>query len=153
MLNVVQTRQVTLFCILSIASNREAVLTAEKIVRRFKSRVVSGEIPAHQTERQLIAACAQSMPLKKSVIKPSQVLEHSESIQASLANSEKFDISAWSSFVKSASDTEVATFVFAKIFGYTEQLIAEAFQVTIGTVRYRLGRASLQLGSFAKVKN
>lgn len=59
-----------------------------------------------------------------------------------------FDFSLWLSFQSAADPSEVEAVLLSKVLGFSDQEIAEGLQVTVGTVRYRLGRGLRHLGGY-----
>ena len=59
-----------------------------------------------------------------------------------------FDLVAWSHFLSTADASEVDAVLFSKILGFTDEEIAAALDVTLGTVRYRVGRGLRHLGGY-----
>jgi DNA-directed RNA polymerase specialized sigma24 family protein len=50
-------------------------------------------------------------------------------------------------FHRSASDEEIVAASLSKLLGFAEQDIAVGLNVSIGTVRYRIGKAVRQIGA------
>lgn len=61
-----------------------------------------------------------------------------------------FDMGAWMTFVSSSEPSEVEAVLLAQILGFTDEEIARGLDVTVGTVRYRLGRGLRHLGGFVE---
>lgn len=61
-----------------------------------------------------------------------------------------FDMGAWMTFVSSCEPSEVEAVLLSQILGFTDQEIASGLNVTVGTVRYRLGRGLRHLGGFVE---
>jgi DNA-directed RNA polymerase specialized sigma24 family protein len=56
------------------------------------------------------------------------------------------DPQAWVKFQKDAADVEIAALLLSLVFQYTPHQIAEGVGVSLGTARYRTGKAARQLG-------
>jgi hypothetical protein len=62
----------------------------------------------------------------------------------------EFDMGAWMTFVSSSEPSEVEAVLLSQVLGFTDQEIATGLDVTVGTVRYRLGRGLRHLGGFVE---
>ena len=62
--------------------------------------------------------------------------------------SENVDINAWSGFLSSGEASEIEAVLLSQILGFSDEDIASGLQVTIGTVRYRVGRGLRHLGGY-----
>ncbi len=61
---------------------------------------------------------------------------------------EDFDLIAWSHFLTTADPAEVDAVLLSRILGFTDQEISDGLSITLGTVRYRLGRGLRHLGGY-----
>lgn len=59
-----------------------------------------------------------------------------------------FDLSLWISFQSSADPIEVEAVLLSKVLGFTDEEIAMGLNITVGTVRYRVGRGLRHLGAY-----
>jgi hypothetical protein len=59
-----------------------------------------------------------------------------------------FDLVAWTNFLTSGESSEVEAVLFSKILGFDDREIASGLGVTVGTVRYRVGRGLRHLGGY-----
>jgi DNA-directed RNA polymerase specialized sigma24 family protein len=59
-----------------------------------------------------------------------------------------FDLNAWSGFLNSGETSEVEAVLFSKMLNFSDEEIADGLGVTIGTVRYRVGRGLRHLGGY-----
>ena len=60
------------------------------------------------------------------------------------------DVSLWASFQTSVDPSEVEAVLFSQVLAFTDDEIAEGLGVTVGTVRYRVGRGLRHLGGFVE---
>ena len=60
----------------------------------------------------------------------------------------EFDLTAWSNFMTTAEPTEVEAVLLSKILGFRDGEIAQGLGITVGTVRYRVGRGLRHLGGY-----
>ncbi len=59
-------------------------------------------------------------------------------------------MSVWNKFSRQARPEEILTLLVTRILKFTEEELSEAQNVTLGTIRFRLTRASKQLGICAE---
>lgn len=62
----------------------------------------------------------------------------------------EFDVSAWVSYLNSADSDEVEAILFSRLLAFTDEEIAEGLGVTVGTIRYRVGRGLRRLGGYVE---
>ncbi len=60
------------------------------------------------------------------------------------------DFSHWIAFQSATDPTEVEAVLLSKILDFTDQEIAEGLGISLGTVRYRVGRGLRHLGSYVE---
>lgn len=60
------------------------------------------------------------------------------------------DVSLWASFSTSVEPTEVEAVLLSQVLAFTDEEIATGLGVTIGTVRYRVGRGLRHLGGYVE---
>jgi DNA-directed RNA polymerase specialized sigma24 family protein len=60
------------------------------------------------------------------------------------------DLSVWASFQSTTDPEEVEAVLFSKVLGFTDEEIASGLSVTVGTVRYRIGRGLRRLGGYVE---
>lgn len=53
---------------------------------------------------------------------------------------------AWRQFHKESSIEDLESLVWSRVLGFSDEVIAQGLGVTVGTVRYRVGRSLRQLG-------
>lgn len=61
-----------------------------------------------------------------------------------------FDMGAWMTFLTSCENSEVEAVLLSQILCFSDQDIADGLNVSIGTVRYRVGRGLRRLGGFVE---
>jgi hypothetical protein len=57
------------------------------------------------------------------------------------------DFVTWQKFCRASSDAEVTAVVLTKILGFSEGHVAEGFNVSSGTMKYRVAKGVRQLGN------
>lgn len=58
------------------------------------------------------------------------------------------DITAWSNFLMNGDVQEVESVLLSRILNMTDEEVAEGLGVTVGTVRYRVGRGLRAMGGY-----
>lgn len=61
------------------------------------------------------------------------------------------DVSLWASFSTSVEPTEVEAVLLSQVLAFTDDEIAAGLGVTVGTVRYRVGRGLRHLGGYVEL--
>ena len=60
------------------------------------------------------------------------------------------DVSLWASFQSSVNPSEVEAVLLSQVLAFTDDEIADGLGVTVGTVRYRVGRGLRHLGGYVE---
>ncbi len=60
------------------------------------------------------------------------------------------DLQTWRRFQKDASDEDLMTLLLSIVLSVSDAELADGFETSIGTIRYRLGRGVRQLGLVAR---
>ena len=71
---------------------------------------------------------------------------HDSPLEKGFILSEEFDLAGWVSFQSNADAHEVEAVLLSRILAFKDEEIAEGLDVTVGTVRYRVGRGLRHLG-------
>ena len=61
---------------------------------------------------------------------------------------DNFNTAAWSNFMANGEPSEVEAVLLSRILGFTDGEMASGLGVTVGTVRYRVGRGLRHLGGY-----
>ena len=61
---------------------------------------------------------------------------------------QEFDLAGWVSFMSATDFEEVEAVLFSRVLGISDAEISKGLNVTVGTVRYRIGRGLRHLGGF-----
>lgn len=61
---------------------------------------------------------------------------------------EDLEIAGWASFLSTGGGEEVEAVLLSQLLGFNEIEIAQGLGVTVGTVRYRIGRGLRHLGGY-----
>jgi len=62
----------------------------------------------------------------------------------------ELDLSAWVSYMNTAEAEEVEAVLFSRVLRFSDEEIAQGLGVTVGTVRYRVGRGLRHLGGYVE---
>ena len=60
------------------------------------------------------------------------------------------DLAVWARYQKDAPDEDIMAVLFSLVLGVSDDDLAEGFQTSTGTIRYRLGKGVRQLGLVAR---
>lgn len=63
---------------------------------------------------------------------------------------EGLDLSPWKEFQKKAPEEELLALVWSKILVFSDEVISEGLGLTVGTLRFRVGRALRKMGAFCR---
>lgn len=135
-------RRIALFFLFALSDEKSALQAAQKTVAQLKAKSAGSNADLIRTLRkafehqQKLGLRAPNVPLSESVCQlPPDV-----------------ELRAWLKFKKDASEQEIVALVLAKILGFSEDDIARGLDVSIGTVHYRVGKGTRQLGTAMKAR-
>ncbi|MES2856359.1 MAG: hypothetical protein V4692_10880 [Bdellovibrionota bacterium] len=137
-----RARRIALFFLFSLADERVAFQAAHKAVASLKasSAKASNELGVDHIRL-----------LKKIYDKHKTLLERESLANAVPPTSWQLapgvSAATWLRFRKNAADQEVIALVLSKIVGFDDESVARGLGVSVGTIRYRVGKALRQLGS------
>ncbi len=120
---------------------RLACLEAVKLAER---RVKTAEPSSKET--QIARVCYEVFEIYK---KKQRHLSPKDHQQAEMIwkSPEELPLAPWRDLLKKGADEEVACLILAHIVNFSENSVAEALGLTVGSLRYRLGRALKLLGA------
>jgi hypothetical protein len=75
----------------------------------------------------------------------------SQGLGADMKIPKGFNPEVWFNFATSSEPSEVEAILLSKMLEFTDEEIAEGLAVTVGTVRYRVGRGLRHLGGYLDV--
>lgn len=158
-----QVRWIALFFLYSLMDEKIALQSAHKAIASLKARG-HGDTPRSNVDADtddapvarsggakvaIVRAVKKvwdqqrkSMPKNRPVVMP----------ESAWILPDHVDIAPWAKFQKDAADEQVIAVVLSRILGFSDQDIAEGLNVSLGTVRYRIGKGIRQLGSVAKTR-
>lgn len=136
-----QARDIGLFFLLGLMDERVSLAAAGRAIAKIKATEKSPKDVVPPAE--LIRICRESWKVHRRQIPRNQPVEFPTG--AWVVPSE-VDISVWARYQKDAPDDDIMTILFSLVLGYRDEDLAEGFQTSAGTIRYRLGKGIRQLG-------
>ncbi|MES2963905.1 MAG: hypothetical protein V4760_08440 [Bdellovibrionota bacterium] len=135
-----QARGIALFCLFTLMDEKTALAAAHKAVAAAKA--ASPRASRSPSDVALVTI------LRKTFDSHRKQLARNRPIEAPTRWSfpDGVDVEAWTKFHKDSSDGEIVSLVLAKILKFPEEAIAEGLGVSLGTLKYRLGKGMRQLG-------
>ncbi|MCE3009575.1 MAG: hypothetical protein LW875_03055 [Proteobacteria bacterium] len=140
-----QVRSVALFFFLVFLDGKKAVDCSARTVSRLRKLINKSKPEISETE-MVTEIWAEFQSRKKTLQrgKPSYSTESGWKIPPEL------DLGAWKEFQKNALEAELIIVVLNHILQLKEEVISQALQITLGTVRYRAGRGLRLLGGYSQ---
>lgn len=146
MLSENQVRSVALFFLFTVLDEHAALPIADRTSAMLKNKLGRVAEESIDAKRIVISTLrSQFSKIKKDLIRG----QMSMTLTNSLVLPDDVSLAAWVKFHKEATDDELLAVVF-RILGFTEHDMAEAFDVSDGTARYRLGRGLRKLGEIQR---
>ena len=142
-----RVREIGLFFLLGLMEEKAAMAAASRAVAQLKSQFGESSKPIAPVE--VIRACRAAWKVyrkQRQQIPRNQAHNRQTDRSQSWSMPESFDLSAWSRYQKDAPDEDTMAILFTYIFSFSDSDLAEGFQTSIGTIRYRLGKGVRQLG-------
>ncbi len=136
-----QARDIGLFFLLGLMDERVSLAAAGRAIAKIKATEKS---PSDLVEpADLIRVCRESWKVHRRLIPRNQPVEAPTSAWVVPA---EIDIAIWARYQKDAPDEDIMTILFSLILGFSDVDLADGFQTSTGTIRYRLGKGIRQLG-------
>ena len=141
-----QARSIGLFFLLGFMDERVALLAANRTIAQLKAEFP--EITLKNRDESLlpissiIKACRESWKIHRRQIPRNQLIVPPEKAWVLPSG---IDVRAWSRYQMDAADEDVMTLLFSVVLSFEDAELAEGFQTSIGTIRYRLGKGIRQL--------
>ncbi|MEK7358727.1 MAG: hypothetical protein AAB250_19940 [Bdellovibrionota bacterium] len=141
MLSDEQARGIALFFLFSLMDEKTALAAAHKAVASAKAAAPK----ASQTPSETAIVTV----LRKTFETHRKLLPRNRPTEAPLSWKlpPGIDAQAWAKFHQDSSDGEIVAIVLAKVLGFSEEAIAEGLNVSLGTLKYRIGKGMRQLGA------
>jgi hypothetical protein len=136
-----QVREIGLFFLMGFMDEKVALAAASRCVAKVKASQDSASTQLEAVE--MIKICRDAWKTFRKQIPRNQPLTTPAD---SWVVPEDLDISIWARYQKDAADEDVMALLFSLVLGVSDQDLAEGFQTSVGTIRYRLGKGVRQLG-------
>ncbi len=136
-----QVREIGLFFLLGFMDEKVALAAASRCVARLKTLQEREDDAIAAVE--LIKTCRESWKsFRKHIPRNQPLATPTESWVIPVG----LDISIWARYQKDAADEDIMALLFSLVLGLSDDDLAEGFQTSVGTIRYRLGKGVRQLG-------
>ena len=136
-----QARDIGLFFLLGLMDERIALTAAGRAIAKIKAAEKSPTDLVPPAE--LIRVCREYWKVHRRLMPRNQSVE--SPLDAWVVPPD-IEISIWARYQKDAPDEDIMTILFSLILGFGDEDMAEGFQTSVGTIRYRLGKGVRQLG-------
>lgn len=136
-----QAREIALFYLLSLMDEKLALSAAHKSIAQLKA-IKPLEDGTHDRV-EVARILRKGFDAHRKMLSRNRPTEMSEGV---LRFPEGTDLATWQKFYRSSSDGEVTAVVLTRILGYAEAEVAEGFNVSAGTMKYRVAKGIRQLG-------
>lgn len=137
-----QAREIGLFFLLGLVDERVALSAAGRAIAQLKA---SEQDPIPVVS--IIEVCRASWKTHRKHVPRNQPTYEPES---SWTIPDGLDIEVWLRYQKDAPDEDIMALLFSLVMGFSDDDLAEGFQTSVGTIRYRLGKGVRQLGLVAR---
>lgn len=139
-----RVRDIGLFFLLGLMDERTALNAAGRVIAQLKAQ--HGERFHLVPPAILIRACRAAWKAFRKGVPRNQPIEIPQTAWVFPVTPQAVDITAWGRYQKDASDDDVMALLFSHVLGFSDTDLAEGFQTSVGTIRYRLGKGVRQLG-------
>lgn len=146
-----QAREIGLFFLLGLMEERVALSAASRAIAQLKAEF--SELSRKDREREAVSVDAvikvcrtswkthrKQIPRNKVSIAPAEAWKIPDGV----------DLAVWIRYQKDAPDDDIMAVLFSLVLGISDEDLAEGFQTSVGTIRYRLGKGVRQLGLVAR---
>lgn len=139
-------REIGLFFLLGLIDERVALSAAGRAIAQLKASENDSKDETTPAVA-VVEACRASWKTHRKHVprnQPAYEPENSWKIPDTL------NIEVWLRYQKDAPDEDIMALLFSRILRFSDEDIAEGFQTSVGTIRYRLGKGVRQLGLVAR---
>lgn len=146
-----QSRAIGLFFFLGFMDERLALSAASRVIAKLKADFSEssrkGPEPSLLPTPAVIAACLESWKVHRR-----QRPRGPQGVDPDISwcRPKAVNLESWSRYQSDASDEDLMTLLFSIVLSVSDEELAEGFQTSVGTIRYRLGRGVRQLGLVAR---
>lgn len=137
-----QAREIALFYLLSLMDEKLALSAAHKSIAQLKT--LKPQVGGHFDRIDVARVLRRGFDTHRKMLSRNRPTEMGERI---LWFPEGTDFNTWQKFYRSSSDAEVTAVVLTRVLGYSEAQVAEGFNVSSGTMKYRVAKGIRQLGN------
>ena len=146
MLSESLVEKIAIFYYLTYLDESKALSATTRTLKQLSHRQIDKLKTPLNLQTAVICSIEESEKKRRNLSKPSSLSFSAGSIVAPEAT----DWSPWFEFRKLADEREFRTVVYSQIMKFSDQAISDGMQLSIGTVRYRLGRGLKTLGHILK---
>ena len=141
MLSDEQARGIALFFLFSLMDEKVALQAAHKSVASVKALAPGPDHAAADSE--IIKILRKNFAAHRTLLARNRPSE----MPTSWILPEGVTSAAWSRFHKDSSDAEIVAVVLSKILNFPDDAIVAGLGLSIGTLKYRVGKGMKQLGA------
>lgn len=134
--------KLSLYFFLAVADEEKAEKAIHKVWRELSAKTLNWKTRSKSWEKLLVIEADRV----HNQIMGGHGLHKQGVLQRSFRHTESIDWSGWQEFVRKSSKQEVSAVIWVKVLKFPEELVAEALEISSGTLRYRLNRGLLKLG-------
>ena len=138
-----QIRSTILFFFLSFLDEKVALRAAGKTVVLCNRLLKKSADPAKDFERIFVQASLRAWQKSKR-LKPAG--QAGVALDGGIDIPRQVDLGSWRQLHKDAQIEELLAVIWSKVLGFHDESIASGLDVSVGTVRYRVGRGLRLLG-------
>lgn len=139
-------RSLALFFFFAALDERFSRVAAVKALRRCRTRIRQGQLPDEKWPSVIVHVTHSFFnKLKQTKSHPAAI-----SYEAGWLIPEGIDLGPWMEFQKEAELDEFLAVLWSRILGISDEAISEGLGLTVGTIRHRLARGLVVLGSICR---
>ncbi len=138
----VDSKSIALFFFYALLDEQRAIEATSKAITNYRARMAKN--PEIKPNITLVAATAQVWQTEgASLVRGRQNF----SFAAGWTLPENLDLGPWKEFQKTAQEDEFLALIWSQILQLPDEDIAIGLNISVGTLRYRLGKALRKLGA------
>ncbi len=147
MLSEAQIKSVALFFFYACMDEETAFQSTTKTIEKCKKRTAKGALEHEDVEAVLVNSTFETWKQWQQGTSLSHI---SVSHEAGWMLAEGAEFGVWQDFRRSAEADEFLAVIWSKLLKIPDEHIAKGLDVSVGTVRHRVGRGLRQLGHIKK---
>lgn len=141
MVSAEQAREIALFFLLSLLDQKQALQAAHKSIAQLKGMKFEGETHSQAAISRVLHKTFESQRKMLSRNRPTEMSETAVRFPAGA------DFATWQKFHRASNDAEITAVVLTKVIGFSEDAVADGFNISTGTMKYRVAKGMRQLGA------